>query len=45
MKWNSFSKSAKQPPSLAKLQWLPNVQYKTLHYGLVFSICLRHSII
>lgn len=36
MKWNSFSKSAKQPPSLAKLQWLPNVQYKTLHYGLVF---------
>ena len=36
MKWNSFSKSTKRPPNLSKLQWLPNFQYKTVHYGLVF---------
>lgn len=36
MKWNSFSKSAKQPPNLTKLQWFPNSQYKTVHYGFVF---------
>lgn len=36
MYWNSFSKSAKQPPNLTQLQWLPNPQYKTVHYGLVF---------
>lgn len=36
MKWNSFSKSTQQPPNLDRLQWFPNIQYKTIHYGLVF---------